>query len=129
MILFFATWLGHANWGGGRLVGLPYYVSTMSVRGHQRVRYRSRRIVGGPAHHDIVVVPGEPVRADDPVAFALAGRWRASVEQPSTLASVNVEHEPGPCGTRGSFTATRRSSPGPVSPERLNRRSSTTPRE
>ena len=84
------------NAGGGRLGCVPYHLSTMSVRGDDRVRYRCRRLVGGPAHHDITVVPGDDVGRDRELAELLAGRWRSYVSVASRLVEVPVEHEPWP---------------------------------
>jgi hypothetical protein len=65
------------NVGGGRMGGLPYYLSAMSVQLDDHVRYRCRRRLGGRAHHDITVGPGGPVSHERELADLLTGRWRA----------------------------------------------------
>lgn len=80
----------------GRIAGAPYFRSAMSVRSSDTVRYRSRRLVGPRAEHDIVVRPGPPVPPGDEVARLLAGRWRAFSCMGSRLIEAPVEHEPWP---------------------------------
>jgi len=84
------------NVGAGRMGGLPYYLSAMSVQLHDHVRYRCRRRLGGWAHHDITVDPGGPVSHDRELADMLTGRWRAYHVVGSRLVEVPVEHEPWP---------------------------------
>jgi hypothetical protein len=78
---------------GGRVGGLPYFLSDMSVRVDGHVRYRCRRRLAGPAHHDIVVVPGGPVSRDRELAELLTGRWRAYHTIARQLVEVPVDHE------------------------------------
>jgi uncharacterized protein len=84
------------NAAGGRLGRIPYHLSAMSVRGDECVRYRCRRLLGGRAHHDISVTPGEPVGDDARLAALLAGRWRSYVSVASHLVEIPVAHEPWP---------------------------------
>ena len=82
---------------GGRLMGTPYYLSTMHVEGDRGTfRYRSRRRVGRSAMHDIVTEPGSAGSAvQGDVAESLAGRWRA-FSHVGGLLRVPVEHESWP---------------------------------
>ena len=84
------------NASAGRLGGLPYYLADMSVWTDDHVRYRCRRRLAGPAHHDIDVAPEGPVTRDREVAELLAGRWRAYHAVGHLLVEVPVEHEPWP---------------------------------
>jgi hypothetical protein len=87
---------GLVNVGAGRMGGLPYYLSAMSVQLHDHVRYRCRRRLGGRAYHDITVDPGGPVSDDRELADMLTGRWRAYHVVGSRLVEVPVDHEPCP---------------------------------
>lgn len=87
------------NVAGGRIVGAPYFLAAMSVRGASRVRYRSRRLLRSSAGHDITLDVGDPIQDGDDdhaLAGALAGRWRAFTRSPIGLWEVPVEHEPWP---------------------------------
>jgi uncharacterized protein len=84
------------NAGGGDACGLPYFLSALSVRIGDRVRYRCRRRLGGPAHHDISVIPRGAAVHDRELADLLAGRWRAYHALGRRLVEVPVEHEPWP---------------------------------
>ena len=83
---------------GGRVGGVPYHWSAMSVSGTTSVRYRCDRRLGPPARHDITIRPGAALPDDDPRALAglLAGRWRAYVRYAGRLVVVPVEHQPWP---------------------------------
>jgi hypothetical protein len=100
---------------GLALGSLGYLICATAASGaSSRWRYRSRRIVGGPAtmtswwcpaNRCVQMIlsrspsPDGATRPSCPGAPGPAGR--ASVEQPSTLASVNVEHEPRPLRDAG----------------------------
>jgi hypothetical protein len=87
------------NVAGGRLLGVPYYPSKMSVDtdGSAIVRYRSRRLVGPVASHDIYIEPdGGRAAPDLNTAARLSGRWRAFSLVLRRLVTVRVEHEPWP---------------------------------
>ncbi len=85
---------------GGRLAGVPYFWSAMSVEeqddDEDQVRYRCRRRSGRPAHHDIVVKPGRRVDPESPLAATLAGRWRSFSRVGGRLLEIPVEHQPWP---------------------------------
>lgn len=85
------------NIAAGRLLGVPYYFSQMSV--HRRdalVEYRCRRRFSRGAGHDIVIEPGRNLdRGERTLADLLAGRWRA-FSRVGALIDVPVEHEPWP---------------------------------
>ncbi len=64
---------------GGRLAGVPYHRSAMSVSGETMVRYSCRRAGASEpaAGHEIAIEPGDPISAPDEVLASLTGRWRA----------------------------------------------------
>lgn len=87
------------NAAGGRLGGVPYYLSTMSIdHRDDTVRYRCRRRIGPPARHDVVIRPGKPLRASDRAGLvdALTGRWRAFTSLAGRALEVPVDHQPWP---------------------------------
>ncbi len=86
---------GWLNAIGGRLVGIPYHLSAMSVDANDGlIRYRSRRRAGRRPMLALDVWPGPPGHVDRAdVATSLAGRWRAFTRV-HRLLEVPVEHEP-----------------------------------
>jgi uncharacterized protein YqjF (DUF2071 family) len=82
------------NVAGGRTLGVPYYLSAMSVhRGAGVVEYRCRRRRSRHTGHDVVIQPGPSLdRGERAVADLLAGRWRA-FSWVGGLIDVPVEHE------------------------------------
>jgi uncharacterized protein len=86
-----------ANAGGGRLIGAPYFLSSMSITGDTSVRYQCRRMLGASrARHDFTVHVGEqiPDGGVSDLEGALVGRWRAYTRLAGHLLEVPVEHEP-----------------------------------
>jgi uncharacterized protein YqjF (DUF2071 family) len=77
---------------GGRLIGTPYFRSTMSVTGDGTIRYRCRRLASG-ASHDITVRPGVPIEPDRTID-QLTGRWRAFTSVADHTLELPVEHPP-----------------------------------
>lgn len=82
---------------GGRVIGLPYFRSTMSVDGDDTIRYRCRRL-GRDGHHDITVRPGPPVTPDATID-RLTGRWRAYTTIGNHTFEIPVSHQPWPLQT------------------------------
>ena len=80
---------------GGRMIGVPYHLAEMSVREPEgMIEYRCRRRVGGPAGHDLAVLPGRDLDPGElALADSLSGRWRAFSRR-GRLMDVPVEHEP-----------------------------------
>jgi len=85
-----------ANVAGGRIGGLPYFLSAMSMQNDSLVRYRSRRRIGRPADHDITIAPLGPITGDDDLPAQLVGRWRAYHAVGPRLAEIPVDHQPWP---------------------------------
>jgi uncharacterized protein len=87
-----------SNVVAGRLAGVPYHHSTMSVSGDTLVRYSCRRSGDDrPAiGHEIAVEPGDPIAAPDNLLGSLTGRWRAYTSVARRTFPVPVEHEPWP---------------------------------
>jgi uncharacterized protein YqjF (DUF2071 family) len=85
------------NIAGGRVLGVPYYLSEMSVHsGDTSIEYRCRRRFSRDTGHDIVIQPGPSLdREERSVADLLAGRWRA-FSRVGGLIDVPVQHEPWP---------------------------------
>jgi uncharacterized protein len=83
---------------GGRLAGVPYHRSAMSVSGETLIRYSCRRHGAGGASvgHEIAVEPGDPIAAPDHLLTSLTGRWRAYTSVGGRTFPVPVEHEPWP---------------------------------
>jgi uncharacterized protein YqjF (DUF2071 family) len=81
---------------GGRSIGVPYHLASMSVEGDAVIRYHCRREAG--LGHDITVSPGRALTDEEvtPLVSSLVGRWRAFTCAAGRLASVPVEHEPWP---------------------------------
>jgi uncharacterized protein YqjF (DUF2071 family) len=84
---------------GGRLLGLPYFRSEMSVEGVDVIRYRCRR-GAARAMHDIVIEPRGAL-VPDLLTEHLTGRWRAFTRVAGQLLVVPVEHEPWPLRSAG----------------------------
>jgi uncharacterized protein YqjF (DUF2071 family) len=82
---------------GGRLLGVPYHASEMSVDGDGVIRYQCRRLAGG-ARHDIRVAPGAPMEPDE-LTVRLTGRWRAFSRVAGQTLEVPVTHPPWPLRT------------------------------
>jgi uncharacterized protein YqjF (DUF2071 family) len=82
------------NVAGGRVLGVPYNLSAMSV--HRRdgvVEYQCRRRRSRHTGHDLVIQPGPSLDAGErTIADLLAGRWRA-FSWVGRLIDVPVEHE------------------------------------
>ena len=92
-----------SNVAGGRLGGVRYFPARMTVdatddAGGQTIRYRSRRLIGPAAMHDITVRPTAPLRPVDnsPLVDWLTGRWRAFSSVAGRIVVVPNEHEPWP---------------------------------
>lgn len=85
------------NVAGGRVLGVPYFLSEMSVnRGDAVVEYRCRRRASRATGHDMVIQPGPDLDdGERTVADLLAGRWRA-FSWVGALIDVPVEHESWP---------------------------------
>jgi uncharacterized protein YqjF (DUF2071 family) len=85
------------NMAGGRVLGVPYYLSEMSVHtGDSVIEYRCRRRFSRDTGHDIVIQPGPSLDPGErSVAELLAGRWRA-FSRAGRLIDVPVEHKPWP---------------------------------
>lgn len=80
---------------GGRLAGVPYRWSRMSVeRDGPTFAYTSRRRSGG-AGHRIRATPGGPLVGRE-LDHWLTGRWRAWVQLAGRLTTVPVQHQPWP---------------------------------
>jgi uncharacterized protein YqjF (DUF2071 family) len=84
-----------ANAAGGRAIGVPYFLSRMSVQDGDQVRYRCTRRTGPSAGHDITVVPGPSIEPDETID-RLTGRWRAFTALAGRVIEVAVSHEPWP---------------------------------
>lgn len=65
--------------GARALLQVPYHWAAMSVEAGSTVTYRSRRRCPPAAGHDVVMVPGAPLAAEELVErdHFLTGRWRA----------------------------------------------------
>jgi len=81
---------------GGRLIGVSYHSSAMSVEGDELVRYRCRR--DDTVGHDIAVAPNRLLDEGErtPLVSSLTGRWRAFTRMGGRLFVVPVAHEPWP---------------------------------
>jgi uncharacterized protein len=84
--------------GARALLQVPYHWAAMSVEAGSTVTYRSRRRWPPAAGHDVVVVPGAPLAAEELVErdHFLTGRWRAFTKIAGCLVTVPVEHQPWP---------------------------------
>jgi uncharacterized protein YqjF (DUF2071 family) len=84
------------NVAGGRLVGIRYYLSKMSldVGPSATVRYQSRRLIGLMSGHDITIGPDGAAPTDLDAGASLAGRWRAFSLVRGNLVVVPVEQWP-----------------------------------
>jgi uncharacterized protein YqjF (DUF2071 family) len=82
------------NIAGGRVLGVPYYLSAMRVhKGDGVVEYRCRRRGSRHTGHDLVIQPGPSLDGGErTIADVLAGRWRA-FSWVGGLIDVPVEHE------------------------------------
>lgn len=89
---------------GGRAIGVPYHMARGSIDHDgagvgRRIRYRMRRRGGPDVHHDITVVPGDPLEPDQ-LVDQLTGRWRAftrlGLGGRRVTVEVPVEHQPWP---------------------------------
>ena len=82
-------------------LGAPYHWADMAVeRDGPSVRYRSRRLTGSQAHHDIRITAGDPVSEPDRTGLLdwLTGRWRSwtTLDLAGIAISSPVSHQPWP---------------------------------
>lgn len=87
--------------GARALLQVPYHWAAMRVDAGSTVSYRSRRRWPPGPGHDIVVVPGAPLPAEQLAErdHFLTGRWRAFTKIAHCLLTVPVEHQPWPLWT------------------------------
>jgi uncharacterized protein len=85
-----------ANLGVRPALGVPYRWAAMEVSAGETCTYLSSRRGDPEVGHDLEVVPGPPLPAQDELTAWLTGRWRGITQVVGRLVAVPVEHTPWP---------------------------------